>query len=697
MRGELFYTLKEARAAAQAPSTAGPGQWYARLMMRAPSNSIAILALSSAVIAPAILGCSSDGASPPAPVEAIFGPPLATMLTPYPSNRYTLPDPSSPTGLRVNVSSETTADSLITVYGPLLEQLNGMDGFSTSGGVIVSFSAPIDIRGITTDERADPPILDTPLDAEGYTKPGAPLVLVNVDPASPEHGKAHGLVPRWWAQAKDSYYTSDEFTLIAQPATPLLPGTRYLFAVTKSLRGEGGAPIARSADTERLLGGEAEGAYEEEVLAGVDEVKWSRGVRRDDIVLATSFTTATVLTTTIEMAKRARASAAPKLVDPWTVETPMQSDGRVRFRATYETPEYRKAAPDGKWAIEEGGAPVLQKKVPLEVFLAFSDATKPGPRPVVLYGHGLGGDKDGCWGTAGRLADINAAVVAIDSPEHGSRSSMPDDLLASTFGFFGIDQATHAFDIGRARDNFRQMASDQLELVRFLGSLGSLDLLPVGAPDGVPDLDVSRLLYIGHSFGSVQGPTALALAPEIKQAVWNVGGDGLMTLLRDSGTFSLLVNALKPEGTSDGALARFFAVTQAIVDPGDPLNYARFGTQEALPGVTGWSARDVLLQEVIDDGIVPNSTSEALARAAGLALVDPIRPVSGLASTPAPVKGNLASGATGAMSQFDRIEGDKIAVHGDLIFSPEARAQYVEFFKTGLAGEHATVIGPYPK
>src|SRR5690606_19465720 len=113
----------------------------------------------------------------------------------------------------------------------------------------------------------------------------------------------------------------------------------------------------------------------------------------------------------------------------------------------------------------------------------------------------------------------------------------------------------------------RQMASDQLELVRLIESLGTLDLLPVGAPDGVPDLDTSRILYIGHSFGSVQGPTIMALAPEIKQAVWNVGGDGLMKLLRDSGTFGLLVNSFRPPMTPDGALGRFFAVTQAIVDP----------------------------------------------------------------------------------------------------------------------------------
>ena len=644
----------------------------------------------------ALAGCTDDAIlPPPSPVEAIYGAPAETMLTPYPSNRYAVPDAATATGLRVRVSPETTADPVS--FGSVGEQLNEMDGFSTAGGVVVMFTGPIDLRGIVGDPLADPPEADPPRDADDYKEPGSPLVLVNVDPSSPERGQAHGLIPRFWAQAKDSYYISDEFTLIAQPSTPLLPGTRYAFAVTRALKSDGGGDILRSPAMDALLRGEGGDAYTSEVQAALLEMESSPAfVDRSDIVLITTFTTASILTPTIAMAKAARASAAPALLDPWSVETPMEGDGRVRFRAVYEAPEYRRPAPDGQWQIE-GGAPVVQKKVGLEVFLAFADGTKSGKRPVVIFGHGLGGDKDGCWGTAARLSGINAAVIAIDSPEHGSRSAEETNVLSSAFAFFGIDPGTQSFDIRRARDNFRQMASDQLELVRFLGSLGDLDLLPAGAPDGVPDLDVSRVLYIGHSFGSVQGPTALALAPEISHAVWNVGGDGLTTLLRDSGTFSILVNSLRPPGTPDGAVARFFAVTQAIVDPGDPLNYARFGTLAPLEGVEGWTPRDVLLQEVIDDHIVPNSTSEALARAAGLELIDALRPIAGVKSVPGPVTANLPSGSTGAISQFDRMDGDKAATHGDLIFSPEAQAQYVEFFKTGLSSPRATVVSPYPK
>ena len=98
----------------------------------------------------------------------------------------------------------------------------------------------------------------------------------------------------------------------------------------------------------------------------------------------------------------------------------------------------------------------------------------------------------------------------------------------------------------------------------------------------------------------------------------------------------------------------------------------------------------------VDDSIVPNSTSESLARAAGLVHLNPLRKVSGLASAEAPLTGGGPGGATGAFVQFDKVNGDQIASHGELIFTEEARAQYVTFFASGLGAAHATVEPAYP-
>jgi pimeloyl-ACP methyl ester carboxylesterase len=419
------------------------------------------------------------------------------------------------------------------------------------------------------------------------------------------------------------------------------------------------------------------------------------GLPKTSVVLATSFTTASVTEGVLGMAQRARTQPVPALVAPWTVEKPIEPDGRIRFRASIDVPDYRSAT-DGLWHLD-GAAPKEQKRVTLELFLAFSNGNQSGKRPVVIYQHGLGGDKDGTWGTTERLAELGCAVVGIDSPEHGSRApGGSKDPIVAISGFLGVDLAAKSFDVAKAGDNFRQMASDQLELVRFLGSLGQLDLLPEGAPDGVPDLDVSQVLYIGHSFGSVQGATIFAIAPELTHAVWNVGGAGLTVLLRDSPLFGLVLKGLRPPGTPDGSLGRFFAMIQAIVDPGDAANYARFAANEAPPGITGWKPRDVLLQESVPDGIVPNSSAEVLARGLGLVNQNAIARVSGLPGQTGAITGNLAGGATGVLAQFDRMNGDTPATHGELIFSAEAKKQYVAFFASGLATGHSTVQPAYP-
>ncbi|MBW2457538.1 MAG: hypothetical protein JRI68_23725 [Deltaproteobacteria bacterium] len=643
--------------------------------------------------------CGDEQLAPVPPgVEAIYGPAADTELTPYPSDRYTVTDDTA-TGLRVSISAANTTDRIAQPGQEVtLAELNAMNGFSTHGGVILSFSGPVDVTGIALRPYEDPATAAELRDAEAYRRADSPLILIDVDPDSPRRGETVGLVPRWWEQPRDDYYLADEFTLIAQPAVPLRPATRYLFVVTDALRARDGGPVHPSSLTRLLVAGETSGAYADQVRAGLAELEQALAVPTAAVVLATTFTTASIHDELGAMAATARSWPPPPLLQGWTldVDQTSASDDRIRYRARFEAPEYRLPQPDGRWQIDDQGRPIVQEQVGLEVLANIWDPHTSEPRTVVIYGHGLGGDKGGSWGTTQRLSTLNPAVFAIDSPHHGSRAEDEGDELAPVFRFFGVDMDEGTFVIGRARDNFRQMAADQLELVRLIRSLATLDILPPGAPDGIPDLDTSRIFYLGHSFGAVQGATIFALAPEITHGVWNVGGAGLMTLLRDSGLFSLLVMSLSPPGVAEGAVARFMAAVQAIVDPGDPLNYARFAQQEPWAAVDGWTAREVLLQEVINDGIVPNSTSRALARAAGLPLIDPIDPISGLPSVSGPVTANLPSGVTGAISQFDRIDGDKMASHGELLFAPEARAQYVEFFASALGGDHGTIPSPYP-
>jgi hypothetical protein len=89
-------------------------------------------------------------------------------------------------------------------------------------------------------------------------------------------------------------------------------------------------------------------------------------------------------------------------------------------------------------------------------------------------------------------------------------------------------------------------------------------------------------------------------------------------------------------------------------------------------------------------------SSELLARGLGLAHVKPVvKSIGGVPELDAPASANATGGTTAAFFQFDTMDGGKVAVHGDLIDSPEAQAQYVRFFQDAAAGTPPTVINPY--
>jgi hypothetical protein len=163
-------------------------------------------------VALAVVGCSADGTFIPQP-HALYGPAATTGLSPYPSDRYTTPDPTTATGLRVLIDATTTSDPMVTTVASTVATLNTLDGFSTLGGVTTTFTDELDR---TTFTRSP----------DGYASADAPMALVDVDPTSPETGRAFGLVPRYISSNDDPDATADEFTLIAEPATPLRPKTR---------------------------------------------------------------------------------------------------------------------------------------------------------------------------------------------------------------------------------------------------------------------------------------------------------------------------------------------------------------------------------------------------------------------------------------------------------------------------------------
>lgn len=640
-----------------------------------------------------LAGCSSEPpAGPPgdesqrpaAATRVIYGPQRSTKLTPYPSNRYTRADSASPTGQRVSISTETTGDVLPVSYASITDQLNERDGFSTIGGITIHFSGPIDPASFMRG-------------SDDYRSKGSPLRLIDVDPSSPERGSTRGLVVQYHEETDDG--KTGDFLLVAQPSTPLRQRTNYLFVVTDALQDASGAAVGASDEMGLLLDGKQPGAYEEAIRDALGSVREAQALTARHVALASLFTTQTVQDETFAMAAAVRASPPPSLDGEVTLDVipEDETDDRIAFHGRFTAPEWRSAA-DGRIRFDAQGKPVVQSTASLEFRLVFTNRAVSGPRPVVIFAHGLSASKEMSWEVAQWLADQGVAVIGIDAPYHGSRTPEggKGSLFDAAFSFFAVDLDTRTFNLARGSDNFRQMSSDQIELVRALtGPLQKLDVLPSGAPDGVPDLDPTRIVYLGQSFGALLGPTALALTPEVRGGVLNVGGGGLGTIVHESPAFQIILPALFEPGTSKGDIARILSAAQGLYDPGDPINYARFVTLDAPPAAKSFSPRSILLQEVMRDVLMPNSSTSLLARSLGLTQVTPaVEPIDGVKTAPAPFSGNLAGGATGGVFQFDTTDG-KMADHNSLARSTEGRAQYGSFLKELLDGSPGVIVNPY--
>ena len=272
---------------------------------------LAVLVSAFLSIAP---GCGSTP-EPPAPVVAQYQAKGGDVFTAYPSDRFTVADAATKTGLRVKLDAETTQDPAVLQFPQTFAQLNALDGFSTISGAFATFSGPLDVRGIAVDPKADPPDTTPLRDASDYTRPGAPMYLVDSDPRSPERGTLIGLVPKYWGQDKDLDYAASDYTLLAQPARPLRPATRYFFVITNALRGKSGAAVTPSADTTRLLASSVT-PYDRAVADGLGLLKEKVGLPRASVALATSFTTSSVTGGVFGMAERARKTPVPALTAP---------------------------------------------------------------------------------------------------------------------------------------------------------------------------------------------------------------------------------------------------------------------------------------------------------------------------------------------------------------------------------------------
>ena len=608
---------------------------------------------------PAPVGASSGGVEP----RFDFTDPAGA---PFPSDLFTVSDATQRTGLRVSLPKPDCGVSPSDCQD--IDVLNTLDGFNLQPRLSIPFTGDIDLTSITNQT----------------------VFLLELGP-EPRLIGINQVV--WDPGAKTLHVESDEF---------LEQHTRYLLAVTDGVRDTAGNPIG-TAPYLRLLnygqtGDPAEAAYRADLLAA-HPVLDALGVPPGRLSVASLFTTqsATAVMEKIrDQVKSTPPAPADFLIGSGGERTvfPLTGVTGITFRRQVTTaPTFQNAAlsfsqlqiiPGAVGTIAFGkfaspsylvpgqfippvgtrtGTPAVQGINDVFFQLNVPSGSKPlDGWPVVVNLTGFMGNTNAVTRIASKLAQHGLASIGVQVVGHGGGplgtvivNRTDGSVVTMPGGGRAFDQngdgtihnyegllAAAPNEILLSRDGHRQTIVDTMQLVRVIEAGMDID------GDGTPDLDPSRIYYMGGSQGGMLGTQLLAVEPGVRAGVVNVHCGAIVDILRlgllrpilgeylGARTPSLLNGGPDPLGTIPpfrenlplrnqpavvndvpGAIALQEQIDRMewAMQSGGPGAYAPHLKTRPLEGV---SPKAVLVQFAKGDKTAPNPTTTAFLRAAQL-------------------------------------------------------------------------------
>jgi hypothetical protein len=485
-------------------------------------------------------------------VHALFNLDVKTEA-PFPTNVFTVPDHTQNTGRRVNLPLPDCK-----VYVSDCEDshvLNELDGFNMQPRLSIPFDGPIDVHSVTSQS----------------------VFLVSLGDTLNHHdhgGQVVGINQVVWDVATTTLHVeSDEL---------LDQHTRYALIVTNGIHDTSGNTV-EATETFRNFRHDVRGEYKHELLDAIHAARQLR-VRESNIVAASVFTTQSA-TAILEKIRDQIHAATPAPADfllgpggtrtvfpldrvtgiTWNQQT---GDDPPAFTTASLRPDLLRVIPGvvgelayGKYVSPDyevhpgeyipqvpthSGTPAVQGMSEVYFQLALPSGPKPaGGWPVAIFGQGLPSGGPG-WNfpEAASMAEQGIATISIAQPGGGfgplstlTVNRTPADGGPVTFlaGGRGRDQdGDHAIGntegawaarpqaIIYLRDTQRQMVADLMQLVREIEVGMDVD------GDGTADLDSSRIYYFGQSFGGIYGTEFLAVEPDVRTGVLNVGGGSVV-------------------------------------------------------------------------------------------------------------------------------------------------------------------------
>lgn len=352
--------------------------------------------------------------------------------------------------------------------------------------------------------------------------------------------------------------------------------------------------------------------------------------------------------------------------------------------------------------------PLKQSDQTVPVIVTIPKGTMPAAGwPVVIFQHGITGNRSQMLPLAPALAQAGFAVISIDLPLHGIRvadgsaaalrvpgtteRTFDVDYVNNSSGAPGPDgtvdgSGTHFINLASlltSRDNLRQGVSDLLVLGKSLiprdgSGAGTVFVNPgTGAPLPIR-FDATQVRYVGHSLGAIVASTFLGVNTATGAAVLAMPGGGIAKLLDASAAFGPRIaaglNAAAGVAEGTDSYESFLRFAQTAVDSGDPLNFAA-ATVANHP---------IYMIEVVGDAVVPNCAikgdplcpaTDTLTLSGFLSGTTPLARVMGLTFRPGPTE---AEALTVPVTTPNVLVG------------PAARNNVVRFAQ----GDHGSILSP---
>ena len=576
---------------------------------------------------------TSPGSTTPLPEGPGDGLPAAcnplrasgACLLPYPSAVFTKDDPTTPTGIRLDLSSDLFPVSSEGIpFDPV--RLTRLDGFSPATQIVAYFP-----------EGIDPASLPHLSDPDGSLSPDSSTVLVDM-----ETGERVAHFAEVDAQAKKD---DDRRTLLLRPMARLANARRYAVAITTRVKTPAGDPPAPPAGWPAVLDGSAtseRAARQAARMPAVLDALAKAGVPKDDLVVAWDFVTASEESTIGSLlSMRARTlEALENETFAYTIETVEDdfSDSALRrIQGTFEAPKFISQTalsdPDATLTFDAQGEPVRDGNLTAPFTLVLPRAAETAPVRLLVFGHGFLGTAEGeLGGKEGSYVQTfldDKGYAAIGTNWSGLSDYEGIDPAGSSAAALAVQDINH---LPWITDRLQQAVINNIVLARVAKSIAADPALDV---NGAPSIDASRVDYYGISLGGVMGSVVLATSPDLERGALNVGAAGWSTLLQRSlnwALFKIIIDGSYSDKLDQQVL---ICILQSYFDPADGLHYASRYSADPFPGSP---SKQVLLQIGAGDLQVSNVASELFARTAGFPLLDDSpKPVWGLTKAAGPL------------------------------------------------------------